>query len=59
MERWDEMVEAVMVDYSDRETSVTEAGIVLESWALAAGWEIFQLLGQMLWLRVRLFCQGR
>ena len=38
-----------MVDCSDGEASVTEAGVVLESWELAAGSVSFRLLGQMLW----------
>ena len=39
----------MIVDCSDGEASVTDAGVVLESWELAACSESFCLLGQMLW----------
>ena len=44
-----------MVECSDGDASVTEAGVVLESWELDARSESFHLLGQMLGWRVRIF----
>ena len=38
-----------MVDCSDGEARVTEAGVVMESSELAARSESFRFLGQMLW----------
>ena len=38
-----------MVDYSNADARVTEAGAVMAIWELVVHWEGFRLLGQMLW----------
>ena len=53
-EYWDETVEVMMVDRSDEDTRVTNAGIVTGSWELVIQSEGGRFLGQMVWSWARL-----